>query len=211
MPPSSAQARQTRDRGSHPAGPGVRTPRWDARRGAAATVTPVPDTKSLALTCSRAQRAQVTPDIFSLPELLLEPPSPASVAEPPPPPPQLGSSAAPATHPQPPQEQHVALSQMMHQTLAKCDPDIRKDLLQNVLLTGAGSLFSGMPERLHRELTGLLPSALKPRIIAPSVIERRFSTWIGGSVLASLGSFQQLWLSNAEFNEGGWRHDANSW
>ena len=105
----------------------------------------------------------------------------------------------------------MPLSHMMHQTLTKCDPDIRKDLLQNALLTGAGSLFTGMPERLHRELTALLPTVLKPRIIAASTIERRFSTWIGGSILASLGSFQQLWLSSAEFSEGAWRHDTSSW
>ena len=33
--------------------------------------------------------------------------------------------------------------------------------------------------------------------------DRRFSVWIGGSILASLGSFQQLWMSKAEYEEQG--------
>ena len=34
-------------------------------------------------------------------------------------------------------------------------------------------------------------------------VERRFSVWIGGSILASLGSFQQMWMSKAEYEEHG--------
>lgn len=40
-------------------------------------------------------------------------------------------------------------------------------------------------------------------MLAPSDIERRFSTWIGGSILATLGSFQQLWVSKQEYEEHG--------
>ena len=36
-----------------------------------------------------------------------------------------------------------------------------------------------------------------------STVERRFSVWIGGSILASLGSFQQMWMSKAEYQEHG--------
>lgn len=155
-------------------------------------------------------RVEVTPDMFSLPEFLLEPQvDDASLPQPP-----AGASAEPPAVPGAEEVQdmgaaidavasHVPLPKMLHDALSNCDPDIRKDMLQNILLTGGGSLFSGLPERLHRELSALLPTAMKPRIIAASPVERRFSTWIGGSILASLGSFQQLWLSRAEFLEGG--------
>jgi actin-related protein len=33
--------------------------------------------------------------------------------------------------------------------------------------------------------------------------ERKYATWIGGSILASLGSFQQMWVSKKEFDETG--------
>lgn len=39
--------------------------------------------------------------------------------------------------------------------------------------------------------------------VAPSSQERRFGAWIGGSILASLGTFQPLWLTKQEFAEHG--------
>ncbi|KPP61419.1 actin-like 6B,-like, partial [Scleropages formosus] len=40
-------------------------------------------------------------------------------------------------------------------------------------------------------------------IASNSSMERRFSPWIGGSILASLGTFQQMWISKQEYEEGG--------
>lgn len=36
-----------------------------------------------------------------------------------------------------------------------------------------------------------------------NAIERRYSSWLGGSILASLGTFHQLWVSKEEFTEHG--------
>ncbi|CAG2180294.1 unnamed protein product [Oppiella nova] len=36
-----------------------------------------------------------------------------------------------------------------------------------------------------------------------STVERRYGAWIGGSILASLGTFQQMWISKQEYEEGG--------
>ncbi|MHA2271185.1 MAG: actin, cytoplasmic 2, partial [Candidatus Hodarchaeales archaeon] len=33
--------------------------------------------------------------------------------------------------------------------------------------------------------------------------ERRYSVWIGGSILASLKTFQRLWVSRKEYQEQG--------
>lgn len=41
------------------------------------------------------------------------------------------------------------------------------------------------------------------RTLTASPIERRFSVWIGGSILCSLGTFQQLWLSKRQYEEQG--------
>lgn len=38
-------------------------------------------------------------------------------------------------------------------------------------------------------------------MIAP--LERKFSVWIGGSVLATLATFQSSWISNEEYQECG--------
>ena len=41
--------------------------------------------------------------------------------------------------------------------------------------------------RLHWEMLALIPTAFKPRIIAPAPVEREFAAWIGGSILGALG------------------------
>jgi hypothetical protein len=72
-----------------------------------------------------------------------------------------------------------------------------------VILTGGGSLLSGLSQRLYWETLTLIPAAFKPRILTASPHERRFSSWIGASILASLGTFQQCWISKAEYDEFG--------
>ncbi|GLI62870.1 ortholog of actin-related protein 4 [Volvox africanus] len=86
----------------------------------------------------------------------------------------------------------------------KCDVDLRKDMYSGAVLTGGTSLIPGLKERLEKELSELSPPAAKVKMVAATNnLERRFSTWIGGSILSSLGSFQQLWMSKKEYAEHG--------
>jgi centractin len=48
-----------------------------------------------------------------------------------------------------------------------------------------------------------LPHAIHIQISAPQ--ERLYSTWIGGSILASLDTFKKMWVSKREFEEEGQR------
>ena len=89
----------------------------------------------------------------------------------------------------------------MFQTIMKCDVDIRKDLYANIVLSGGTTMFNGIAERLTKEVTSLAPSAMKIKVVAPP--ERKYSVWIGGSILASLSTFQQMWISKAEYDESG--------
>ena len=86
-------------------------------------------------------------------------------------------------------------------SISKCDIDIRKSLYANVVLSGGSSMFPGMADRMSKELTSLAPATMKIKIIAPP--ERKYSVWIGGSVLASLETFQSMWISKEEYNESG--------
>jgi len=45
------------------------------------------------------------------------------------------------------------------------------------------------------------PQSMKIKIVAPP--ERKYSVWIGGSILASLSTFQQMWISKQEYDESG--------
>jgi actin, other eukaryote len=83
----------------------------------------------------------------------------------------------------------------------KCDIDIRKDLYGNVVLSGGTTMLPGIAERLQKELIALAPSTSRVRIVAPP--ERKYSVWIGGSILASLSTFQNLWCSKQEYDESG--------
>jgi actin beta/gamma 1 len=87
------------------------------------------------------------------------------------------------------------------QTVMKCDIDIRRDLYANIVMSGGTTMFSGIAERMTKELTSLAPSTMKIKIVAPP--ERKYSVWIGGSILASLSTFQQMWISKAEYDESG--------
>ena len=87
------------------------------------------------------------------------------------------------------------------QTIMKCDVDIRRDLYANIVMSGGTTMFQGIAERMTKELTALAPSTMKIKVVAPP--ERKYSVWIGGSILASLSTFQQMWISKAEYDESG--------
>jgi len=86
-------------------------------------------------------------------------------------------------------------------SIMKCDVDIRKDLYANVVMSGGTTMFQGIGERMTKELTALAPSTMKIKVVAPP--ERKYSVWIGGSILSSLSTFQQMWISKAEYDESG--------
>ncbi|VAH05185.1 unnamed protein product [Triticum turgidum subsp. durum] len=81
------------------------------------------------------------------------------------------------------------------------DVDIRKDLYGNIVLSGGSTMFPGIADRMSKEITALAPSSMKIKVVAPP--ERKYSVWIGGSILASLSTFQQMWISRAEYEESG--------
>jgi actin-related protein len=87
------------------------------------------------------------------------------------------------------------------QTIMKCDVDIRRDLYANIVMSGGTTMFPGIAERMTKELTALAPSTMKIKVVAPP--ERKYSVWIGGSILASLSTFQQMWISKSEYDESG--------
>jgi len=62
-------------------------------------------------------------------------------------------------------------------------------------------MFPGIADRMQKEITALAPSAMKVRIVAPP--ERKYAVWIGGSILSSLQTFQQMWISKQEYDESG--------
>ena len=93
------------------------------------------------------------------------------------------------------------IHEMTYKSIMQCDVDIRRDLYANTVLSGGTSMFPGMADRMQKEMTSLVPSTMKVKVIAPP--ERKYSVWIGGSILASLSTFQQMWISKQEYDESG--------
>ena len=86
-------------------------------------------------------------------------------------------------------------------TIMACDVDIRKDLYANIVLSGGTTMFPGIAERLTKEITALAPPTMKIKVVAPP--ERKYSVWIGGSILSSLSTFQSMWISKEEYDDAG--------
>merc|ERR1712137_1321606 len=86
-------------------------------------------------------------------------------------------------------------------SIMKCDLDIRKDLYENIVLSGGTTMFEGIGDRMNQEITALAPSSMQVKVIAPP--ERKFSVWIGGSILSSLSTFGNMWILHDEFDEVG--------
>jgi len=93
------------------------------------------------------------------------------------------------------------IHEITYNSIMKCEVDVRKDLYSNIILSGGTSMFYGLTDRLYKELIMLAPSTLKIKIVAPK--ERKYSVWIGGSILASLTSFQNMWVTKQEYLEMG--------
>ena len=81
------------------------------------------------------------------------------------------------------------IHKLTYNSIQKCDVDIRRDLYTNTVLSGGSTMFTGIDVRLNKEMTALAPSAVKVKIVAPP--ERKYSVWIGGSILSSLSTFQE--------------------
>jgi len=86
-------------------------------------------------------------------------------------------------------------------SIMKCDVDIRKDLYNNIVLSGGSTMFSQIDERMKKEMEAQAPASMNIKIIAPP--ERKYSVWIGGSILSSLSTFEEMWIKKEEYDESG--------
>jgi len=90
-----------------------------------------------------------------------------------------------------------------YNSIMKSDIDVRKDLYSNIVLSGGTTMFTGLPERLQKEVQKLAPSAISSKVKVHATPERKYSVWIGGSILSSLSNFQCMWITKAEYDDAG--------
>lgn len=97
--------------------------------------------------------------------------------------------------------EYVGIHQLLVNSISKADLDIRRTLYSEIHLAGGSTMFTGLGERLLSEVRKLAPRDTKIRIMAPK--NRMLSAWIGGSILASLRNFQDMWVTRAQYDEYG--------
>jgi len=97
--------------------------------------------------------------------------------------------------------EYVGIHQCLVNAISKCDMDIRRSLFSDIILAGGSTMHDGFGDRLLVEVRKLAPRDTKIRILAPP--ERILSTWIGGSILASLATFKKMWVTRKEYDDAG--------
>ena len=115
----------------------------------------------------------------------------------------------------------ASIPAMIYNSALKCDRDQHAQLLGNAILCGGGACLStaasssssvdykdgnAMPERIRLELESII-HALTPgwrvKVLSPGLAERAVCSWLGASILGSLGSFHDMWITKAEYEEHG--------
>jgi len=95
--------------------------------------------------------------------------------------------------------EYPGIHQVVVDSINRADLDLRKNLFANIVLSGGSTLCSGFGDRLLSEVKKLAVKDIKIKIFAPP--ERKYSTWIGGSILAALSTFKKMWVSAEEYQE----------
>jgi len=86
-------------------------------------------------------------------------------------------------------------------SVKKCSEDEQSLLFSNIILSGGSSLYSGMAERLQSEITDLASPNIKAKVL--DIPDRKYSVWLGASLLASLSAFGQMSIVRKEYDEYG--------
>ena len=97
--------------------------------------------------------------------------------------------------------EYPGLTNLIWQSIRGCELDVRKTMYSNMLLAGGSTMMNGLKERLEKGIREKAPSNVEVCTLASE--DRKHSAWIGGSLLASLVTFQNMWISKRDYEECG--------
>ena len=89
----------------------------------------------------------------------------------------------------------------LYLAINSADADMHRDLFANIVVCGGSTMFKSFGSRLKKELIPYAPPDTKIKVVAPP--QRRYSSWIGGSLVSSLTAFQGMWVTRAEYDDAG--------
>ena len=92
----------------------------------------------------------------------------------------------------------------------RCDRDQQAGVLGNVVLAGGGACIGptdqSVPDSLREQIETIIHAhtpGWRVKMLSPGMQERAIASWLGGSILASLGTFHEMWISKEEYEEWG--------
>lgn len=94
-----------------------------------------------------------------------------------------------------------SVQDLTYKSIQECDVDVRRELYQNIILSGGTTMFEGIGERLLKEIENRAPKSINVKVIASP--DRRYAVWRGGSTLTSLSTFASMWITKEDYDEHG--------
>ncbi|XP_037115007.1 actin-like isoform X2 [Syngnathus acus] len=98
-------------------------------------------------------------------------------------------------------KESASVHQTVYDSVLLCRENIQNDLFYNILLSGGSTMFPGIAKRMQKEMNALAPPNTNIKVIATA--ERKYSVWIGGSLLVTFPTFQERWVTKDDYNEFG--------
>lgn len=99
--------------------------------------------------------------------------------------------------------EYPGIGEAVSTSVLKCDLELRRTLLGNVVLAGGSTALPGFGSRLLKDVRKLTPADTHVKVWAAK--ERKVLSWIGGSILASLSTFRGMCVTKRQWEEEGAR------
>mgnify|MGYP002387352841 FL=1 len=93
------------------------------------------------------------------------------------------------------------IHQQILKVIMKLPAHRRKTFYSEILLAGGTSLTPDFEQRVQLEVAKLAPQGMTVKVHAAP--ERKYSVWIGGSIMGALSTFEPMWIAKDRYDEYG--------
>ena len=90
------------------------------------------------------------------------------------------------------------ISKLLNESINECDIELRDDMYNNIVLSGGNTMFNGMAQRVKKEI-----NYYSSKINVIDVENKDNLSWIGGSILSSCSSFNDMIITKHDYDEYG--------
>lgn len=101
-----------------------------------------------------------------------------------------------------------SVQQLVYDSINCCEKDVQSQMYPNIVLAGGSTMFTGFTERVEQEMKIITTKKSngnnysdKIGVTAPAF--RKYSVWIGGSIMSKLSTFETMWVTKEQYDETG--------